>query len=122
MNSVFLVGLGGAIGVLTRYWIGMQCSFVRFQFINSVLLVNILGAFFIGVVARYLQLYEYPQLKLIFVIGFLGGFTTFSTYILDLLTFIQNQQWVSAIWYFLVSNGLGVLFFILGYYSLKFLK
>lgn len=69
-----------------------------------------MGCFLIGVISQT-SIVENEALKLLFVIGFLGGFTTFSTYI----AFIGHSGFTPTVAaYFLLNNVLGVLLYLLG--------
>lgn len=77
---MLLVGLGGAAGSMLRYAVGLY--FARSSFPYATLLVNALGCLLIGMALpawnRPPVLSEYT--RLLIVVGFLGGFTTFSAF------------------------------------------
>lgn len=79
------VGLGGAIGSISRLYIGVQ---IARQFPQEIpiatLLVNTIGSFFIGVLTA-LFLYYTPSdtLRVFLVTGFLGSLTTYSTFAIE---------------------------------------
>ena len=85
------VGCGGFFGAISRFSIGLFCSrFVSFPI--ATLIVNVLGSFLIGLLF-YIYLGKESMLskpmELFIFVGFLGGFTTFSTFskeTFDLLT------------------------------------
>ena len=90
--GIFLqVALGGAIGAVLRYAIGLM---VVFPF--GTLFVNVLGSFLIGV--AYILLADRSFAPLV-TIGVLGGFTTFSTFSLDVLKLVENGAIGSAMGY-----------------------
>ena len=78
----------------------------------GILVVNILGCALVGLLAAFL-LEPNPQqrdlLRLLLMIGVLGGFTTFSSFAIDTLNMIQDGNLGSAILYILLSNVLGIL-------------
>ena len=81
MKFFLLVGLGGCIGSVLRAGIGQL--FVGFGW--STILVNLLGAFLIGLFARYAEGFSEPDLfKAFWMIGICGGFTTFSAFGMEL--------------------------------------
>jgi fluoride exporter len=49
-----------------------------------------------------------PAYRLLLVVGFLGGYTTFSSYTFEALALAERGQWLAAAWYVLGSNGLGL--------------
>jgi CrcB protein len=72
-------------------------------------IVNVSGAFAIGIILAYMgERLEISLLwRLFFVTGFLGGYTTFSTYAWDGLLLAEQGAWLSAGAYVLGSNVLG---------------
>ncbi len=93
------VAIGGAAGSILRH--GTTIAFQRLTQSNwpwGTFVVNILGSFFIGWLA-YLVVGRGAisiQARLIIMVGFLGGFTTFSTFSLETLRLIQEGGWKSA--------------------------
>ncbi len=80
MNLIY-VAAGGALGTLARYYVTGRVPTWNGRADLGVFVVNIIGSFLIGL---FLTLGEErfvwtPQLRLLVVVGFLGGFTTFST-------------------------------------------
>jgi CrcB protein len=74
---------GGALGSLTRYVLGTAIN-VRMggRFPLGTMVINITGSFFIGVLMILLteRLQPHPNWRLLLVVGFLGGYTTFSSF------------------------------------------
>jgi len=101
MKNIFLVGLGGAIGSIARYLLScfIQIIFSK-QFPYSTLTVNIIGSLLIGflaaILANYFNRFD-EMLKSFLIIGFLGGFTTFSSFSYDTVTLFTNHQYNYAI-------------------------
>lgn len=114
-----LVALGGSLGAVLRFFI-IQTFPPIAQFPYATILVNSLGCFGIGILWQNLQLIQGQDSlgKCFFVIGFLGGLTTFSSMALDFLQLQAQAKWSQSIFY-LVANfilsfgalGLGVLAF-----------
>lgn len=85
MQSFLMVALGGALGASARYGIGrwtVHHGFVGFPW--ATWLVNLSGCFLIGLALPWM-IHGHHRLYLLVVVGFLGAFTTFSTYSLDTL-------------------------------------
>jgi CrcB protein len=82
----------------------------------ATLLINITGSFAIGVVLTVLseRLIADPAWRLVLVVGFLGGYTTYSSYSLEALALIASGASVRAGLYILASNVLGLLVAFLG--------
>jgi CrcB protein len=124
IKTIILVGLGGAIGSILRYLSGWFASkYFQGSFPISTLVINILGSLligiFIGVLAKY-----YPEnhpLKFLLIIGFCGGFTTFSSFAVENYNLFQNQQQLSAYIYIITSVVLTISAVGIGDYLTKFL-
>lgn len=84
-------------------------NFSSGHFPYATLLVNVIGCFSIGAV--YALFSSSPQflvsIKPFVVVGVLGGFTTFSSYAMELVTLTNSLQWAKFLTYFLLSNVLG---------------
>jgi CrcB protein len=74
------------------------------------LLINVSGSLAIGVLLVLLtqRLVADPAWRLLLVVGFLGGYTTFSSYAFEVLALVDEGDWLPAAWYVLASNGLGL--------------
>ena len=105
------VGLGGFLGANARYALGLWivgrwgAAFPWHTFI-----INVSGSFAIAVVLALLteKLVADPAWRLLLVVGFLGGYTTFSSYTFEALALVEAGDWLAALWYVLGSNGLGL--------------
>ena len=95
------VALGGALGALSRFGIGQWMADSGYAHLHpATFLVNVIGALLIGVLfvgAERFTLSEPARLGL--SVGFLGAFTTFSAFSLQLLTDIQDGQVLRAVFY-----------------------
>ena len=113
-----LVGLGGGIGSTLRAIVGY---FFRGFLPWPTLLVNLTGALLIGICIKHMQESSSDELfRAFWIIGICGGYTTFSTFGLDALTFLKSSQWLHGIMY-IIANILGtILAIVLGFkiYSL----
>ena len=107
-----MVALGGSVGAVLRYVIShfMQ-SATSVQFPVGTLVVNVLGCALIGFLAAYIletNTQHRDLLRLLLMIGVLGGFTTYSSFALDALNMFQEGKLSSAFLYILLSNVLGI--------------
>lgn len=96
-----LVGLAGALGALARYLIG-RVIVVRgtAAFPWSTLLINITGAFLIGIVSDLTtQHLLTPPEQTVLATGFLGGYTTFSTMSWEGFQLLRNENLRLCLWY-----------------------
>ena len=106
-----LVGVGGFLGANARYVLGsVIAERLGTAFPYGTLVVNLTGSLAIGVVLVLLtdRLAADPAWRLLLVVGFLGGYTTFSSYTFEALALAEAGQWARAIWYVLGSNVLGL--------------
>lgn len=103
--------VGGGLGSLLRW---LCCNLIQTHW--GTMLVNIIGAFFIGVAyAFFSKMASLPsELKLFIITGLLGGFTTFSTYLLNFITLINSHNLVEAFIYLFCSILFGSLFLVAG--------
>jgi CrcB protein len=105
------VGLGAFLGANLRYALGTWIvDRLGSGFPFHTLLINVSGSLAIGVLLSLLtERYVLdPAWRLLLVVGFLGGYTTFSTYTFEALALAEAGEWLPAGWYILGSNGLGL--------------
>lgn len=87
------VSVGGGLGALTRYGVGLLFPSPAHGFPVSTFLVNIVGCFLIGVLMVLVsERVRHPLARPFAGTGFLGGFTTFSTAIVDGLRLLQGRD------------------------------
>jgi len=112
----FLVVIGGGVGALLRYLSTQLISFIfKTQFYFGTIFVNCVGAFIIGFLINFFDLYSLnPKWKLLLITGFLGGYTTFSAYSLETAQHFINGNIKYAIINILTSNVLCILLALLG--------
>ena len=100
MLKIAVIAIGGAVGALARYGLGglVQQTFKTASFPAGTLTVNLAGCLLIGFGSGLIetrQLFS-PELRALLFIGFLGSFTTFSTFGLESFNLIRNDQWLLA--------------------------
>lgn len=105
MTNFLWVALGGAIGAVMRYSLGLWLINLSKIFPFATLIVNILGSFLLGLLFawQYQQAEANQQLWLFLGVGVLGAFTTFSTFSLDVVLLAQQGEALKAILYAAVS-------------------
>lgn len=114
MNNWLWVALGGGLGACARYGVALliPTSKTDISFPWATLSINLLGCFLIGVLWHVIG--KNQQLNAFWIIGFLGGFTTFSSFGLDGLRMINQGAFTSFAVYLLISNIVGLLFVFCG--------
>jgi len=117
MKLYLLVALFGAAGSVLRY--SLYLITPRFFYLNfpvSTVIVNLLGSFFIGVcISLFDKSIITENIRIFIAIGLLGGFTTFSTFSMDLFNLLNKSLYVEMISYLVLSVFGGVLLFFAGY-------
>ncbi len=80
--KVVVLSVGGSLGVNARYWLGAWMSrWTSPQFPWATFAINVSGSFFIGLLTVALTRWmPHPNVRLLMITGFLGGYTTFSTF------------------------------------------
>ena len=124
MNLIIAIFLGGGCGALSRYLIIDQINKISSNsFPYATILVNVLGAFLIGIIYHLLisKIVINEQLKVFITIGFLGGFTTFSSFNLDFFKLIESGSIFLAMVYALASFLITIVAFYIGYSLTKVL-
>lgn len=95
--TFFHVALGGAIGAMLRFAVGLGAlRFAAPGFPVGVLLVNVLGSFLMGLFAVYAFQRGVQHLNPFVMTGVLGGFTTFSAFSLEAFTLYERGQVAAA--------------------------
>jgi len=100
INNIILISLGGALGAPSRYVINsIFFNYFNFSFPIGTLAVNIIGSFFIGILASVIKnniILDPFIIKNFLIIGFLGSFTTFSAFSLETIEmFIKGNYFFS---------------------------
>jgi CrcB protein len=118
IKNIFLVLLGGGIGSVVRYLLSYfltKNNTTHFPWATFV--ANGLGCLLIGLFFGYIQKnnVQNETLKLLLITGFCGGFTTFSTFSLENIQIIQNQNYNLALLYTISSIFIGFLGVLIGF-------
>lgn len=116
-----LVFVGGGLGASFRYL--MQILLGRSDGHSlpvSTLITNLTGCFIIGILTAISMKIKWNETYTLFLMtGFLGGFTTFSSFSIEFIQLLKNNHFVLALLYFVLSNFVGLALSGAGYYFFK---
>ncbi len=99
MTNVLIIGIGGFLGAIARYgvalWIGQRWGS---NFPLGTFVINVSGSFLIGLLMALFtdRFLVNPQWRLLLVVGFLGAYTTFSTFEYETGALLKDGEWLMA--------------------------
>jgi CrcB protein len=102
---LLLIAVGGAAGSVLRYLVGGRVQhFAPHGFPVGTLFVNVVGCFLIGILIRqFMNVQTHNYLRALLVVGFCGGFTTFSAFSMETVGLIEGGEYSRAIAYVSLS-------------------
>jgi fluoride exporter len=93
-KSIVAISVGGSLGSLLRWWLGMQLN-AHFPTIPpGTLTANLVGGYIIGLAVAFFGTYTAlpPEWRLLVITGFCGGLTTFSTFSAEITALLQQGR------------------------------
>lgn len=96
-KGILAIGLGGGLGALLRWWLGLTLNAYFPTIPPGTLAANLIGAYVVGMAVAFFATYSAlaPEWRLFVITGFCGGLTTFSTFSAELVTLMQQGR---ALW------------------------
>jgi CrcB protein len=116
------IGIAGAIGALLRYGIGLIIPSTSYMgFPVHTLCINLLGCFFLSWFFTWVAEHDYFPNWFIPAIatGFIGSFTTFSTFNIEIIQLVEKNKISFAVTYLFLSMGGGYISCLTGYHLAK---
>ena len=117
LHSIGYLFLGSTLGLILRMFITYKFKFKSGFYIENTSLVNILASFFLGILVALYPIKE--NLILLFYVGFLGCFSTFSSFIYQLFVLFQKKQFALLLLHYIELIILSFSFFFLGHYLIN---
>ena len=111
MNRILIISLGAALGANARYWISVWAArHLGVAFPYDTFFVNVTGSlalgFLIGLTSERIPIT--PEVRLLLAVGFLGAYTTFSSFAVESLTLAQNSGNWHALLNIFANNLVGL--------------
>jgi len=96
-KAIVAISVGGSLGALLRWWLGMTLNSHFPTIPPGTLAANLIGAYVVGMAMAFFATYTAvaPEWRLLVITGFCGGLTTFSTFSAELVTLMQQGR---ALW------------------------
>ena len=119
MDRILLISLGAALGANARYWIGVWAAkHLGVAFPYGTFFVNITGSlalgFLISLTSQRIPIT--PETRLLLGVGFLGAYTTFSSFAVESLSLAQNSGHWQALFNIFANNLVGLACTLAGMY------
>lgn len=116
ITHYIITGLGGALGSVARLLVGKLLPTAIYGIPIPILFVNIFGCLIMGLLTETITLYWSPNehTKYFLISGFLGGFTTFSSFSLEFGLLVEKNEFIPAFLYVVLSVFLSLFSFFVG--------
>ena len=98
-KAIVAIGVGGGLGALLRWWLGLTLNAYFPAIPPGTLAANLIGGYVVGVAVAFFATYSAiaPEWRLFVITGFCGGLTTFSTFSAEIVTLIQQGRTLVAL-------------------------
>lgn len=124
LQSILCISAGAILGALGRWGLGIWLNAIFSTIAFGTLFANLIGCFLIGLFMA--SLWQYPQInmlwKLFVMTGFLGSFTTFSSFSAEVIELLMSDKWSDGLRVILLHLGGGLLCTSLGIILFRWLS
>lgn len=123
MNKLLLIFLGGGLGSIARYYTSEYLQrLTNIIFPVGTLGVNAFGGLFIGIIWAFVENTDIPRTtRFLLFTGFLGGFTTFSTFSLETMNLLRDREYGFMALNIILNNALAIIGTIIGFLAARWL-
>ena len=124
MQNIVWISLGAALGANLRHFVAQQVARLTAEFPFGTVIVNVTGSFLLGMIIVWTtdRLNVDPRGRLFAVVGFCGGYTTFSTFAVDTFVLWEQRRWMAAASNIVLSNALSLAGVVLGGALARYLR
>ena len=122
MRHALLVGIGGFLGSVLRYWLtGVAQRWIQGGFPIGTFLVNFLGCLAIGVLWSLIDYRQWfsPEMRIFLTVGILGGFTTFSAFGYETFALLRDSEYWQALANVVANVVVGIAAVMIGWAAAK---
>ena len=117
MHPILLVSIGAVFGAVARWQLGIWLNPLLQAVSLGTFFANVIGCFLIGITLG-LNLQE--SSRLLFITGFLGSFTTFSSFSAEIVIKLLQEKWLNAVGVFMLHSVTGLLATVIGVLLVKY--
>jgi CrcB protein len=111
LTKYLAVAAGGALGAMARYYLNdSQLSRIAVPFPTATFVINVTGSFILGFFLTLVteRVSVHPHLRLAVAVGFVGAYTTFSTFEYENAKLIEGREYLTAFLYVVLSFIIGL--------------
>ncbi|MFQ5419892.1 MAG: fluoride efflux transporter CrcB [Anaerolineae bacterium] len=123
LSRYLFIAMGAALGANARYLVGVWAAeWFGPDFPYGTLLVNVTGSFILGFLVAVTtgRIQISPELRLMLAVGFLGSYTTFSSFAVESTLLWRDMGGWLSLRNVLLNNGVGLIYALLGAYAARF--
>ena len=116
--SIGIILIGSTFGLILRIVIQNNLKINIGFNIQNTSIVNFIASFFLGILVAFHFINN--NILLLFYIGFLGSFSTFSSFIYQLFVLLQKKKYIRLFFHYIEVISISFVFFYLGYFLIQF--